>query len=585
MVWWAWPTSLVSIPPTATPALHRLDNKADPLLTARDFSTRYKEEPFSPFSTAMKQSILLFCALLFTSLSFAQPPQKMSYQTVIRNATDDLVSNSTVGIQISVLQGTSSGTAVYVETHAPTTNANGLASLEIGGGTPVTGTMAAIDWGAGPYFVKSEVDPDGGTNYSLSVTSELLAVPYALHALDVENKDDADADPTNEIELPANGQEGQFLRIIAGQPTWVFPDTEPPSIPTGLASSNVTPTSLDLTWDPSTDNIGVGGYRILQDGVLIPGITDTIYQANGLVPLTSYDFSIQAYDLDGNSSAFSNSLIVDREPPSAPQNLFPSNINPISGSTLDLNWSASTDDVQVSEYEIFQDGVSIATIPASSLTFQVTGLSGNTSYEFYVRATDTAGNVGAPSDSFYVDRQPPSVPGNFMVSETPFDMLAFSWTASQDDLGIDEYQIEELGDLLDSQSYSLPGGASSVEIPITGFIASSEFRIRAVDVSGYVGPWTDYFYLDLSAPSTPNTILVSVEPGGCSGLSAIFTFTHTVSTDDVDVVLYQMYIDEILVAASSPNVIEYVTPCQSVLQQPDPCVTAQDAAGNTSSCN
>jgi hypothetical protein len=130
----------------------------------------------------MKQSILLFCALLFTSLSYAQPPQKMSYQTVIRNATDDLVSNTTVGIQISVLQGSSAGTAVYVETHAPMTNANGLASLEIGAGTPLTGTMAAIDWGSGPYFVKSEVDIAGGTNYTLSLVSELLSVPYALHA-------------------------------------------------------------------------------------------------------------------------------------------------------------------------------------------------------------------------------------------------------------------------------------------------------------------------------------------------------------------------------------------------------------------
>jgi hypothetical protein len=130
----------------------------------------------------MKKSILIVSAFMVSSGLFAQPPQKMSYQTVIRNATDDLVSNTTVGIQISVLQGTSSGTAVYVETHAPMTNANGLASLEIGGGAVVTGTMAAIDWGSGPYFLKSEVDIAGGTNYTLSLVSELLSVPYALHS-------------------------------------------------------------------------------------------------------------------------------------------------------------------------------------------------------------------------------------------------------------------------------------------------------------------------------------------------------------------------------------------------------------------
>ena len=100
----------------------------------------------------MKKFILFFTALLITLATFAQAPQKMSYQTVIRNATDDLVSNTTVGIQISVLQGSASGTAVYVETHAPTTNANGLASLEIGGGTPVTGTHGSHRLGLWSLF-------------------------------------------------------------------------------------------------------------------------------------------------------------------------------------------------------------------------------------------------------------------------------------------------------------------------------------------------------------------------------------------------------------------------------------------------
>jgi hypothetical protein len=130
----------------------------------------------------------------------------MSYQTVIRNATDELVSNTTVGIQISVLQGSAVGPAVYLETHAPMTNANGLASLEIGGGTPVTGTMAAIDWGTGPYFVKSEVDPAGGVNYTLSVTSELLSVPYALYA--ESSGIDIDWDQTGNTLSSVNSQIG-----------------------------------------------------------------------------------------------------------------------------------------------------------------------------------------------------------------------------------------------------------------------------------------------------------------------------------------------------------------------------------------
>jgi hypothetical protein len=111
---------------------------------------------------------------------FAQAPQKMSYQAVIRNASDVLISNTTIGIQISILQGSSSGTAVYVETHTPTTNQNGLVSLEIGTGTVVTGTFSGIDWSAGPHFIKTETDPSGGTSYSITGSSELMSVPYAL---------------------------------------------------------------------------------------------------------------------------------------------------------------------------------------------------------------------------------------------------------------------------------------------------------------------------------------------------------------------------------------------------------------------
>lgn len=122
----------------------------------------------------------LLIAILFCTEMIAQAPQKMSYQSVIRNASDILVSSTTVGIQISILQGTSSGTPVFVETHTPMTNANGLVSLEIGMGTPVTGTLAGIDWAAGPYFIKTETDLLGGTTYTISGTTELMSIPYAL---------------------------------------------------------------------------------------------------------------------------------------------------------------------------------------------------------------------------------------------------------------------------------------------------------------------------------------------------------------------------------------------------------------------
>ena len=128
----------------------------------------------------MKKIYSLVAGLLLTASVWAQAPQKMSYQAVIRNSSNALVTSVPVGMQISILQGTPTGTVAYSETQTVSTNANGLVSLEIGNGTPVIGTFAAINWANGPYFIKTETDPTGGTNYTIVGTNELMSVPYAL---------------------------------------------------------------------------------------------------------------------------------------------------------------------------------------------------------------------------------------------------------------------------------------------------------------------------------------------------------------------------------------------------------------------
>jgi uncharacterized protein (TIGR02145 family) len=135
----------------------------------------------------MKKNLLALFAAAFVALgAFAQAPQKMSYQAVIRNSSDALITGTQVGMKISILQGTVTGTAVFVETQTPTTNSNGLVSFEIGAGTAVTGTFASINWADGPYFIKTETDPAGGTTYTISGTSQLMSVPYAMHAKTAE---------------------------------------------------------------------------------------------------------------------------------------------------------------------------------------------------------------------------------------------------------------------------------------------------------------------------------------------------------------------------------------------------------------
>ena len=135
----------------------------------------------------MKKLITMTIMVLAVAAAMAQAPEKFTYQAVVRNASNSLVANAPVGVRVSILQGSASGSAVYVETQTATTNANGLVTLSIGGGNVQQGAFADIDWANGPYFLKTETDPNGGSNYSITTTQQMLSVPYALYAKEAGN--------------------------------------------------------------------------------------------------------------------------------------------------------------------------------------------------------------------------------------------------------------------------------------------------------------------------------------------------------------------------------------------------------------
>ena len=171
---------------------------------------------------------LLFSLILLQTITavWAQAPQRMSYQSIIRDANNVVVASTAVGIKISILRGTATGPAVYVETHRKATNANGLVSLEIGEGTAITGTFAGIDWANGPYLIKTETDPSGGTNYSIPGIAALNSVPYALFS--------ANGTPGPQGERGANGATGPTGASGATGPQGPIGLTGP----IGLAGSN-----------------------------------------------------------------------------------------------------------------------------------------------------------------------------------------------------------------------------------------------------------------------------------------------------------------------------------------------------------
>jgi hypothetical protein len=131
----------------------------------------------------MKKIYTLFLiTFLYTVSVFSQAPAYLSYQAVIRKADNKLDTSAAVGLQISILQGTDTGSPVYVETQKTTTNTNGLVSLEVGNGTVVSGKLSLINWSSGPYYIECQIDPNGGDDYTITGTTQLLSVPYALYA-------------------------------------------------------------------------------------------------------------------------------------------------------------------------------------------------------------------------------------------------------------------------------------------------------------------------------------------------------------------------------------------------------------------
>ncbi len=145
----------------------------------------------------MKKLIHSIIVLMLSATVFAQAPQSFKYQAVARDASGEVMANEQVNFQFSILEGSSSGTAVYIEQHTDTTNQFGLVNLEIGNGSVFSGDFPSIDWGNNTYFLKVELN---GVHIG---TSQLLSVPYALHAKTAANTFSGDySDLTNKPVIP-----------------------------------------------------------------------------------------------------------------------------------------------------------------------------------------------------------------------------------------------------------------------------------------------------------------------------------------------------------------------------------------------
>lgn len=154
----------------------------------------------------LKGSLVFVVLLAFVFQVEAQAPASFSYQAVVRDLSNNPIANTTLGVQITILRGSAAGSNVFRETHNPVTNSAGLVSLEIGMGTILNGDLNALDWNNGPYFIEQAIDPNGGTNYTITSTTQLLSVPYALFARSANRAATAGvADVANSLSASASG--------------------------------------------------------------------------------------------------------------------------------------------------------------------------------------------------------------------------------------------------------------------------------------------------------------------------------------------------------------------------------------------
>ncbi|MFG6687085.1 pectinesterase family protein [Mariniflexile sp. HNIBRBA6329] len=385
-----------------------------------------------------------------------------------------------------------------LDTVAPSAPENLMASN-------ITESSIDLNWDASTDNVKV-------TGYDVYVDSSLYTTVNDTIA-SVTGLEESTAYQFYVLAKDAAGNVSESSNIITAS-TISGADETAPSVPKNLKSNNVTENSIDLSWDASSDNVGVVGYSIYIDGELYTNVAETFISVEGLSEATTYSFYVNATDDAGNVSENSETIsetTLDRTPPTTPANLA---ANGATKNSINLSWDTSSDNVGVTGYDVYVDGNFYASSTESNIS--VTGLEEATSYEFYVTAKDNAENVSDASNSITkstLDATAPTIPQNLSVSNITEISADVNWEVSTDNVGVQEYEVFLNG------AYHSSVSSNATTLNSLSHSTTYEVAVVAKDAAGNQSAFSETVAFSTVTPVSSNVglsqpILASTSKGG-----------------------------------------------------------------------
>ncbi len=360
------------------------------------------------------------------------------------------------------------------------------------------------------------------------------------------------------------------------------PDTTLPSVPTNLTGSAPSSSRVTLSWTASSDNIAVAGYKVFRNGGATPiaTVSGPSFSDTGLTASTTYSYRVSAFDASGNNSAQSSpavevtTLAPDTAAPSVPAGLAATAVSP---SRINLNWSASSDNVAVTGYRIYRNGGATPVATVTGTSYSDTGLSSNTTYSYTVAAFDEAGNASAKSSppvqatTPVLDNTAPSVPTGLSGTAVYSFQIDLNWTASSDNVAVAGYRIFRNGGatpvaIVSGTSYSdtALSASTSYSYTVQAFDAAGNSSAKTTPALQLTTPASngtlrvpqDYATIQAAINAAQNGNTVLVGPGTYTGTIVVANKTISIvsqfhTTGD------PAYIDSTIITGGSPSF--YVT--------------------------